>query len=167
MTDFILLFQFGGCRRDTCFASTGAIIKTICRISKNVSSCFRLGSIGRSLLSQGVLLRRRVGGLRGTLGRHRLSSVTIGDVQGVPRGSCRLFGTHIVGGDLGLTSGCVALSGNSSSNVRSRVNIMSKGKVIKVICRASPSCSIIVSMLGDGSGVDYGVMKDSCFNCLG
>lgn len=72
-----------------------------------------------------------------------------------------------MGGDLGGTSGCVALSHKAARNVHPRVKIMSTGNIINVICGASPRCSLIVPLLGDGSDVDYGVINDSCFNCLG
>lgn len=167
MVDFTLLFHFGDCRKDTFFASTGFISKTVCSTTGGIAKCFRLGAVGSRLMRGGIRLRLRLRDVHGTLVRTARSDDNMRRLGRRTLTKCSVFGTDIVGGDIARTSGCVALSGKRTSNVHDRVKIMGKDNIINVICLASPRCSVIVPMLGSGDDVDYGVGQDSCFNFLG
>ncbi|NDW13842.1 rod shape-determining protein MreC [Bacteroides sp. 214] len=163
---FALLFRFNRYQEGVFFTSANTVVGRLYEVSGAVTSYFHLKEANEELLERNIRLEEQMSRLQGLLKEYESDAMKLQSIQGAATADYRIFKARVINNSLNLADNYITLNKGTRDGVQPDMAVVSGMGVVGIIYMASPSYSIVISLLNSKSNVSSKIKNSDYFGYL-
>ena len=163
---FVLLFRFNNYQQSVFFTSANVVAGKVYEVSGGISSYFHLKSVNEDLLDRNMALEQQITNLENRLKDYRIDSITMNSIRYLEQADYKIFKAHVIRNSLNQADNYITLDKGSSSGIRPEMGVVDGNGVVGIVYKASPSYSLVISVLNSKSSISCKIIGSEYFGYL-
>ena len=163
---FALLFRFNHYQEGVFFTSANVVTGKVFEMSGNVSSYFHLKTINEDLMDRNMMLEQQIMKLEDALREYQSDSMALVSIKNASLTEYQILKAHVINNNLNFADNYITLNRGTSDGVHPEMGVISGTGVVGIVYMASPSYSIVISLLNSKSNISSKILGSDYFGYL-